>query len=67
MLETVDLTDDERAALEGDREALEALAERLADTSTPAGPTPRDLGTADAFIPLTNLLSSLTNPPPEKR
>jgi len=65
MLETVDLTEDERAALEGDRKALEALAQRLADTPTPAGPTPRDLGTADAFIPLTNLLSSLTKPRPE--
>ena len=67
MLETVDLAEDERAALEGDREALEALAQRLADTPTPAGPTPRDLGTADAFIPLTNLLNSLNNSPPDKR
>ncbi|MGV9976546.1 tyrosine-type recombinase/integrase [Micromonospora wenchangensis] len=65
MLETIDLTDDERAALEGDREALEALAQRLADTPTPAGPTPRDLGTADAFIPLTSLLDSLNNSPTE--
>jgi hypothetical protein len=30
MLERRDLTDDERATLEGDREALTALAERLA-------------------------------------
>ncbi len=67
MLETVDLTDDERAALEGDREALEALAQRLADTPTPAGPTPRALGTADAFIPLTQLLDSLPSTPPQKR
>jgi hypothetical protein len=66
---TVDLTDDERAALEGDPEALEALAERLADTPTPtpAGPTPRALGTADAFIPLTQLLDNLPSKPPETK
>jgi hypothetical protein len=67
MLETVYLTDDERAALEGDREALEALARRLTDTPTPAGPTPRALGTADAFIPLTQLLDSLPSKPPATR
>lgn len=39
MLEQLDLTDDERQALEGDRDALTALAKRLADTPTPAGPT----------------------------
>lgn len=43
----VDLTDDEREALEGDREAVTALAERLADTPTPAGPTPKELGTTE--------------------
>ncbi|TQE34214.1 site-specific recombinase [Streptomyces ipomoeae] len=59
MLETVDLTDDEREALEGDRDAITALANRLADTPTPAGPTPAELGTTDTFIPLTNLLGTL--------
>ncbi|MCX4615666.1 tyrosine-type recombinase/integrase [Streptomyces mirabilis] len=39
MLEQLNLTDDEREALEGDREAVTALAERLTDTPTPAGPT----------------------------
>lgn len=39
MLERLTLTDDERVALEGDREALAALAERLAKVPTPAGPT----------------------------
>lgn len=63
MLEQLDLTDDEREALEGDREAVTALAERLADTPTPAGPTPRDLGTADAFVPLTQLTGT---PPAQK-
>ncbi|MFF2426844.1 hypothetical protein [Streptomyces mirabilis] len=37
MLEQLNLTDDEREALEGDREAVTALAERLADTPTSAG------------------------------
>ena len=36
MLERVDLTDEERAVLEGDREVLTSLAERLADVPTPA-------------------------------
>ncbi|GAA1574239.1 hypothetical protein GCM10009827_115120 [Dactylosporangium maewongense] len=52
-LEQLDLTDDERAALDGDREALTALANRLADVATPSGPTPNDLGNGTAFIPLT--------------
>lgn len=59
MLEQLDLTDDEREALEGDREAVASLAERLTDTPTPAGPTPRELGTADGFVPLTQLMQSI--------
>lgn len=61
MLEQVDLTDDEREALEGDRDAITALTERLADIPTPAGPTPRELGTGtdDAFIPLTQVMGSV--------
>jgi len=35
------------------------LAERLADTPTPAGPTPNQLGTERAFISLTALRDSL--------
>jgi hypothetical protein len=46
MLEQPDLTDDERQALEGDREAITALAAKLADVPTPAGPTPNQLGHA---------------------
>jgi hypothetical protein len=53
-----------RAALEGGRDALAALAERLAEIPTPAGPTPRELGTAGTFIPLTNLLDSLSSARP---
>jgi integrase len=61
MLEQLDLTDDERAALEGDREAITAIVERLSDIPTPAGPTPNELGHAPALIPLTAVRSR----PPE--
>ena len=43
MLVQIPLTDDERAAVEGDHDAVDRLLDRLADTPTPAGPTPRDL------------------------
>ena len=48
MLTTIPLTEQERAAAEGDKAALEGLLQRLADVPTPAGPTPRVLG----FTPL---------------
>lgn len=67
MLEQLDLTDDERVALEGDRDALTALAQRLSDTPTPAGPTPKELGMNAAFIPLTTLTDSLTTSRPPTR
>lgn len=44
MLTTIPLTDDERAAVDEGAEAVERLLSRLADTPTPAGPTPRELG-----------------------
>ena len=59
MLEQLELTDDERQALEGDRDAVAALADRLADVPTPAGPTPNQLGTEHAFVSLTALRDSL--------
>jgi hypothetical protein len=59
MLEQLDLTEEERQALEGDRDAVAALAQRLADTPTPAGPTPNELGSANAFISLTALRDTL--------
>jgi integrase len=59
MLEQIDLTDEEREALQGDRDAVAALAQRLADVPTPAGPTPSQLGTSSAFISLTTLRDSL--------
>lgn len=48
MLEQLNLTDDEREALEGDREAVTALAERLADTPPPPAPLP---GTSERPAP----------------
>jgi len=43
MLTTIPLTEDERAAVDEGAEAVERLLSRLADTPTPAGPTPREL------------------------
>ncbi|MGN9847326.1 hypothetical protein ACTMTI_55575 [Nonomuraea sp. H19] len=63
MLKQLDLTDEERHALEGDREVVAALVGSLADVPTPAGPTPKDLGTPSAFIPLTVLHDSLPKGP----
>jgi len=60
MLEQLDLTDDERSALEGDRDALVALSDRLADVPTPAGPTPVQLGATRRSVSLTP-----THEPPE--
>jgi integrase len=41
MMLTIPLTDDERAAVEEGADAVQRLLARLADTPTPAGPTPR--------------------------
>ena len=45
MLASIPLTDDERAAVDDGHTAVTALLDRLADIPTPAGPTPRELGT----------------------
>ena len=60
----LDLSDDERDALEGDQAALSALVARLADVPTPAGPTQRELGSASAFIPLSALSATLRSSAP---
>ena len=44
MLASIPLTDDERAAVEDGKTAIDALLARLADTPTPAGATPRQIG-----------------------
>jgi hypothetical protein len=43
MVAEIPLTDEERAAVEGDTEAVHRLIEQLDNTPTPAGPRPRDL------------------------
>lgn len=43
MLVSIPLTDEERAAVDDGRSALDTLLERLADVATPDGPTPREL------------------------
>lgn len=43
MAVSIPLTDDEQAVVEDGQAALDRLLDRLADTPTPAGPTPRDL------------------------
>ena len=45
MLAQIPLTDDERAAVEDGHTAVTALLDRLVDVPTPAGPTPRQIGT----------------------
>ena len=41
----------ERAAVEQDRQAVGKLLDRLADTPTPAGPTPREIAARPSFSP----------------
>ncbi|MEV6655180.1 hypothetical protein [Streptomyces sp. NPDC051219] len=43
MTAAIPLTDEERAAVTDGQAALDRLLDRLADTPTPAGPTPREL------------------------
>jgi hypothetical protein len=44
MLASIPLTEDERAAVDDGRTAIDAPLARLTDIPTPAGPTPRELG-----------------------
>lgn len=44
MLASIPLTDDERAAVDDGKAALDQLLERLTDVPTPAGPTPCQIG-----------------------
>ncbi len=48
MQQRVPLTEEERAAVDDGLAALERLCARLADVPTPAGPTPRQLGSDGA-------------------
>lgn len=44
MRTAIPLTDDEQAAVDDGSAALDRLLERLTDTPTPGGPTPRQIG-----------------------
>jgi hypothetical protein len=48
MLAAVPLTGDERAAVDDGPAALDKLLGQLTDTPTPAGPTPRQMGSRAA-------------------
>ena len=52
MRAMIPLTDDEQAAVDDGDAALSRLLARLADTATPAGPTPRQLGPPPRAISL---------------
>ncbi len=43
MKQEIPLSEEEQAAIDDGLAALEKLCEKLADTPTPAGPTPRNL------------------------
>lgn len=59
MLAEIPLTDDEQAAVNDDREALTRLLERLSDTPTPSGPTPRQIGVSPS--PTATILPIVSN------
>jgi hypothetical protein len=50
-LALIPLTDGERAAIEQDQQAVGRLLEGLANTPTPAGPTPRELAARPSLSP----------------
>ncbi|CAN3985876.1 hypothetical protein KPATCC21470_8608 [Kitasatospora purpeofusca] len=60
MLVAIPLTYDERAAVDDGRAALDQLLARLADTPTPAGPTPRQIGVpaTATLLPIVNVTAS---------
>ena len=66
MLANVPLTDDEKAAVDDGRTALDQLLQRLVDVPTPAGPTPRQIGVPATvtMLPIVNLNASC---PPSSR
>ncbi len=51
MLQQIPLTEEERAAVEDGVSAFDGLLAKLADVPTPAGPTPRQLSSADGIEP----------------
>ncbi|WP_413804514.1 hypothetical protein [Streptomyces sp. OE57] len=67
MLTSIPLTDDERAAVDDGQAALDQLPARLTDVPTPAGPTPRQIGTpaTPTLLPIVDL--NARTPPCSKR
>ena len=63
MLAQIPLTDDEQAAVEDGAAPVDRLLDRLRDTPTPSGPTPRELTALADFIPLTQLTTRLSTAP----
>ncbi|MFF1690999.1 hypothetical protein [Streptomyces sp. NPDC058254] len=61
MLQQFDLTNDE---LEASKKTAKRHRSRRTPRGhpTPAGPTPRELGTTDGFIPLPRLMKTITRP-----
>jgi hypothetical protein len=66
MAVSIPLTDDEQAAVEDGQAALDRLLARLADTPTPAGPTPRELDVPATarLLPLVNVRQGRTGSAP---
>jgi hypothetical protein len=64
MLAAIPLTDEERAAIDDGQAALDKLLGQLADTPTPAGPTPRQLVRDTAGPPLLQILPEPPALPP---
>ena len=56
LLQEIPLSDEERAAVDGDVQALSRLLERLATVPTPSGSLPGEL--TGSFIPLQTLQAS---------
>ncbi|MCX5191689.1 hypothetical protein OOK47_56620 [Streptomyces sp. NBC_00268] len=55
MPANIQLTADERAAVDDGQTALDKLLERLADSPTPTGPTPRQIGAPATLLPVIDL------------
>lgn len=59
LTQSIPLTDDERAAADGDLTTIGRLCARLADVPTPTGQTPRQPG---AVIPLMSVAAPRETP-----
>jgi len=66
MLASIPLTDEERAAVDDGQVALDRLLEQLADTPTPAGPTPRQIGIPATATMLPIIAVDQETPPPSR-